>query len=92
MRGHAFGVCHILVVRARLSLLRRTGKHLQLVVGHAGQEIIRVAIAIEVSACNAHAPDAQRLPAVGFGIKARRLAGENAPELLLAAFVIFPVV
>ena len=92
LRGDALGEGDVLVVRLRRAVLRDARQGLQLVVGHAGQEIVGIAVAGEVVAGDAHAPDAQRLPAVLVGVERRRLAGLDAPELLLAAPVVFAVV
>ena len=47
---------------------------LQLLVAHRGEEIFRVARAVEVALGDAHAVDRQMPPAVGAGIEAGRLA------------------
>ena len=48
---------------------------LQLVVRHAGQKHFRETIAIQVMAGDAHAPDLQRLPALGGGVERGWRAG-----------------
>ena len=69
------------------------GERLELVVALAGQVHLRVAVAGEVLAGDAHAPDLQRAPAVVRGVRARRLARLDPPELLLAvASVVVAVV
>jgi hypothetical protein len=68
--GHAPGEGNVGIGRARATLLGYLGQHLQLVVGHAGQEIGRVAIEIEIVAGDPHAPYAQTLPAFLLGVEA----------------------
>ena len=65
---------------------------LQLLVAHRGEEIFRVARAVEIALGDAHAVDRQMPPAVGARVEPRRLARLDAPHLLLAAAVILPVV
>ena len=49
-------------------------------------------VAGDVLAGDAHAPQLQRAPPVGFGVRARRLAGHDAPQLVAAVAVVLPVV
>src|SRR5262249_4520962 len=63
------------IIRARPALLGDRLQRLQLVVGHAGEEVVGVATAAEVVAGNPHAPDLERLPAFRFAVEGRRLAG-----------------
>jgi hypothetical protein len=65
---------------------------LQFLVAHRGEEIFRVAGAVEIALGDAHAVDRQMPPAVGARIEPRCLARLDAPHLLLAAAIILPVV
>ena len=68
--------------------VRRLGRavfeRLELVVALAREEHLGVAVAGQVLTGDAHAPDLQRAPSVGLGVLARRLAGRDPPQLLLA--------
>ena len=64
--------------------LRTIDQRLEHVVGLVGQEDLRPAIAVDVLAGDAHAPDPQELPALIPGVQPRRLTGGHLPELLLA--------
>ena len=88
LRGHAAGQRDVLVG----GVLRSVGQGLQLVVALAGDEDLGVAVAGEVPAGDAHAPEVQRLPAVGLGVGAGRLAGLDAPHLVLAVEVVVAIV
>ena len=93
VRGHTFRPGHVLVGGlGRRAVLGRILQRLQLVVGHRGDGIFLIAVAIEVITCEPHAPDAQVGPAVVLGIELRRLAGLHLPHLLLPALVILAVI
>ena len=77
---------------AVVGLGRAIRQGLQLVVGLARQVVVGVAIARDVIARDAHAPDVHVRPALLLGVKPRRLAARHAPELLLAVTVIAVVV
>ena len=65
---------------------------LELVVGHAGDEDCGVAVAVNVVAGYAHAPDLQAFPAIGLGELPGWLAGCDLPQLLLAVLVVLAVI
>ncbi len=89
---HAEGKGDVVVGRRRWSVGRHGGEPLQLVVSHAGQEVFRIAVGIEVVGGDAHPPDPEESPALGLGDERGFRSGGNAPELFLAALVVFPVV
>ena len=68
------------------------GQGLELVVALAREVDLRIAVAGEILAGDAHAPDLHVLPAVGLAVLARRLPGLDAPELLAAVPVVMAVV
>ena len=73
--------------------LRRTVRQgLQLVVGLARQVDLRVRVAGEVLAGDAHAPDPQQGPTLVAGVEPRGLAGFDPPQLFLAVPVVVAVV
>jgi hypothetical protein len=73
-------------------LRRAVGKGFELVVALAREVDLRIAVAVEVLARDAHSPDLERLPAVGRGVQAWLFARDHLPELLLAAAVVAVVV
>ena len=92
MRGHA-DLARDVAIDGRFAAPALVGiELLQLLVPHRGEEILRVARAVEVAFGDAHAVDRQMPPAVGARVEPRRLARIDAPHLLFAAAVILPVV
>ena len=73
-------------------LRRAVGQCLQLVVALARDEHLWITVAVEVLTGDAHPPDLQRLPAVGFRVLAWCRTGRDAPQLLLAVDVVVAVV
>lgn len=67
-------------------------KRAQLIVTHARQQVVGIAVAGHVVAGDAHAPDPQLPPAFRRREQARRIAGRQLPQLLLAAAVVLAVV
>jgi hypothetical protein len=89
MGGHAERKCDVLVVRCGCP----SDECLELVVALAGQVVLGVAVAGQILVGDAHAPDAQRLPALLLRVQPRRDAWFDPPELLLAVLaVVVPVV
>ena len=92
MRGHADFAGDV-AIDGRFAAPALVGiELLQLLVAHRGEEILRVARAVEIAFGDAHAVDRQMPPAVGARVEPRRLARIDAPHLLFAAAVILPVV
>ena len=86
--GHAGLQRDVAVVR----LGGTVGERLELVVALARQEHLRKAVAGDVVAGDAHAPDPHLLPSLFVGVQTRSFAVGDAPQLFLAVEVVVPVV